>query len=1496
MEQETIPKVVQDLQSCAKELKKEFDEYKYPVTDDSVTLHKFCSRLEYLMQGEFKIRYSLIGPKKEYWDYFVNCLNRTKGFNDGIKFVKGMSEVRTSLGRGRAFIRYSLVHQRLADTLQQCFTNRKVTSDWYSPKSFLSKPQLTSILINDLYDLNGVQFDLSPTGNDLDAVWPTFARKNFSHGLHLWQPPSRTTSMNSLSSQATNEILSTSVPEEEIKDEHYSQIYKDFQECEELNRQLRRQITSMETENEDLHKLALETEERLSRFQEEAERFKQDTLYKLEKSEIECQKKNEQIAKMDDEFQAKLKDSEQMKTDLCDRIECLNKQHESREKFLSKTELELQSRIAEQETIVGSLRLQVTSFTNEQESSNLVILKKDELIQDLESKLANFESKNMELLLKMEGMVDEKNVKASSHYDSASKVHELLSRLNDVETENLNLKGIKEELIRKIELLEGSLKDNQEQSSGKISELNAKVNELEESYKKQLEESHKYQAEKNTELSKVEELNQTLMKMELRKRELESELKDTKNSLSNNEHNISLLSKDFESLKQEKQKLVDEKFELESSKGDLAGKVIQTEIQVQELKEQLLNLKTIFSQIDCSNTEEEMLQKSEDDNRDATDNGRESSGIQERLHSIVMEKKTLKENLQASNDAILVEKSQRSHFEKLVQDRNFEVENLLDENKELKKNINALEFEISKSIDTIKEQKKKNCLQEEELTKLQTENIILKNDCENLFKKEAALSCHLQEKDKEVLEQKEAEQKTEVELQALAEMLSTIEAEKQELVQKSLNGEQSIAALREKVQSLMQEKEELERSLDAMEKSLEKESATTREIQTTLEEVIQVQEDRVGEQGKFEICKETLQKEHEDKLAFLREQFDMLQAQFISLSEEKEKMDVETVALLNEKATLERDLIELKEKSERESKQLFEKSEMLIKERTEIKDKNDALNIKVSDLTELLESAKTENEEALKKWSDSATNDNKTLEENTVEIKGLHDSLEFFSQENIEVKASLDDVRKQLEEKTAECASLVMELDSTKEQLSAMRFQASTDVMKYEDSLKECKEQEELITRLKEKAQEQEIHVVDLETNLETVRRQLEEGRLKQAEELSKLLEEEKSSKDKMRHDLEVLRDDKTDREVKLEAQITQIANDNKELKKRLVKLLREKDTLWQRTEKLDYLFKQKASERWLEDKDVKNCMQCDTEFGLTVRRHHCRLCGRIFCSKCSNNFVMSSSSNKKVRVCEPCYIKHEHSQVNDGPSSNSTSLLVQSDDEEEETFNPHDKHGGLETSMRYEDSRTSLDYSSLPLHQEQSPTESEIRGSSMTGDQDMFNYATMPKSPDTPTKASGDEFSIISEDEISVIRVVDEEPKERSRTVTEESLIIWDNRTIEQIQENSDEFNELDIDAGVGHGIPIMVEEPGVSIWWEFTSSPKSIGFAVLYRGTAEDCEVTELIPLCRCNAHREAIQGELTTKQAGLYTLVFDNSFSRFTAKLVKYRLQAKTTQATY
>lgn len=73
-------------------------------------------------------------------------------------------------------MRFCLVHQCLADTLQQCLMQEDITAQYYSSNSLFMKKNLTSDFLGTLYELSEVQYDLAPTGYDLDVGWPTFAR------------------------------------------------------------------------------------------------------------------------------------------------------------------------------------------------------------------------------------------------------------------------------------------------------------------------------------------------------------------------------------------------------------------------------------------------------------------------------------------------------------------------------------------------------------------------------------------------------------------------------------------------------------------------------------------------------------------------------------------------------------------------------------------------------------------------------------------------------------------------------------------------------------------------------------------------------------------------------------------------------------------------------------------------------------------------------------------------------------------------------------------------------------------------------------------------------------------------------------------------------------------------------------------------------------------------------------------------------------------------
>jgi hypothetical protein len=50
----------------------------------------------------------------------------------------------------------------------------------------------------------------------------------------------------------------------------------------------------------------------------------------------------------------------------------------------------------------------------------------------------------------------------------------------------------------------------------------------------------------------------------------------------------------------------------------------------------------------------------------------------------------------------------------------------------------------------------------------------------------------------------------------------------------------------------------------------------------------------------------------------------------------------------------------------------------------------------------------------------------------------------------------------------------------------------------------------------------------------------------------------------------------------------------------------------------------------WVPDCLVDGCMLCDEEFSMFFRRHHCRTCGIVICSRCSE-------WNKDKRCCTSC-------------------------------------------------------------------------------------------------------------------------------------------------------------------------------------------------------------------------------------------------------------------
>ena len=56
----------------------------------------------------------------------------------------------------------------------------------------------------------------------------------------------------------------------------------------------------------------------------------------------------------------------------------------------------------------------------------------------------------------------------------------------------------------------------------------------------------------------------------------------------------------------------------------------------------------------------------------------------------------------------------------------------------------------------------------------------------------------------------------------------------------------------------------------------------------------------------------------------------------------------------------------------------------------------------------------------------------------------------------------------------------------------------------------------------------------------------------------------------------------------------------------------------------------------WIKDENVKQCYKCSDTFSLLNRKHHCRNCGKIYCSKCSDYFIKIPEKIKTVQKGNP--------------------------------------------------------------------------------------------------------------------------------------------------------------------------------------------------------------------------------------------------------------------
>ncbi|KFQ31694.1 FYVE and coiled-coil domain-containing protein 1 [Mesitornis unicolor] len=1446
-----LQRIIRDLQDAVTELSKEFKEGGDPITDDSVNLQKFSYKLEYLLQFDQKEKNTLLGNRKDYWDYFCDCLAKVKGANDGIRFVKSITELRTSLGKGRAFLRYSLVHQRLADTLQQCFMNARVTSDWYYARSPFLNSKMSSDIVGHLYELTDVQFDLASRGYDLDAAWPAFARRTLSSlgsSAYLWKPPSRSSSMSSLVSNylQAQEFPSSPDANSSLNVEHlegFEEMRVELDQAELRQRELQDRIHRLEMENQEL-----QTAVSLQKEQVQVEKEKSNNY----------SEENSRLTKMITELQKQCEVSHSTQSTVHDLQKCLQSLELNAVEQQQDYSTKLEQLVTSKEDCASKLQM----LNQELEAFRGLVAMKDLCIDELKAKLSSTEQKNLNLLEKVDAALEEKGQQATAHCDSALQIRALLEKLQETEKEKADIQRRNDEHASQLKAAREELQLKEEAQK----ELESRYNRLAADSKEEKKEMAELQTQVMGSLAQVGSLEKDLEEARKEKEKLEEEY-----------------GRREEALKQEAQLQAEQ---LELQEGRLT-KVSQT---VRSLEEQ--NRKLVSEKEHLSQKVKELEEQMEQQNSEVSEMGEEKRKLKEENANLQQklrdENKQLYEDLQNAKrqSQILEERLEALHsdYEELKQREETTKESYASLEGQLK-SAKQHSLQMEKSVSILKESKES---LQSQLTEKEVELQGMESQCEQL---RAEAERH----------RKKAE---------------TLEVEK-------LNVEKTCLHQTKLIESLTSEKESVEKHQLQQAASLEKEAKELTSRLTVSEEQLEVNRGEVSrlqaevldlrvklqqtsdesEKMKSELAiTETVLGEQKTLIQQLKEQSESLNRnhvqELVQCKEREEVLKKEQETAACQKAELENNLLNLKEELSK-FKQYLEVARMENEENKDLLHRNNMdmaeLGIQICALTSEKVDAEeqlTQATERLKELEEQAAEQQEKLNLDISNLRQENKSLQEKLEEAQICAAAVPSLQVQLETVKKQAQSFQ---ETSQEELSAIKFQMSSEILNYQTKFKavseECgrvreqlEEQKRQLRAAEEEIAELQAANTSLSRKLDEAREQLSEsesGRLQKEEEVTSLREhleriqtEADEAKEKVldySEKLSRVAADKDNSDRKLFAELDDLTRTKQFLEERLIELIRDKDALWQKSDALEFQQKLSAEQRWQGDTEVNHCLDCQREFSWMVRRHHCRMCGRIFCYYCCNNYMVTKPGGKKERCCRACF--------------NKPRVIVDSTDDPGSSVYQEGSPASLESPVS--SSERALGEASKPpddaafdiitdeelcqvqeadsLHNE-SQMERDSLDQSVTDLNSTCNSSTFDES---------EEWQIAQDAEICLLKSGE--------------IMIKLPLTVEEILDFGESNRELFIKSSTYSIIPITVTEMGLTISWIFSSDPKSISFSVVYQESEDtpldQCKV--LIPMTRCNSHKETIRGQVKVRNPGIYTLIFDNTFSRFISKKVFYHL---------
>ncbi|XP_020495055.1 RUN and FYVE domain-containing protein 1 [Labrus bergylta] len=234
---------------------------------------------------------------------------------------------------------------------------------------------------------------------------------------------------------------------------------------------------------------------------------------------------------------------------------------------------------------------------------------------------------------------------------------------------------------------------------------------------------------------------------------------------------------------------------------------------------------------------------------------------------------------------------------------------------------------------------------------------------------------------------------------------------------------------------------------------------------------------------------------------------------------------------------------------------------------------------------------------------------------------------------NVQMFHKAQDSQREAEKKQAEAVQLEQKMDEMEKAMKELE-------LRLQNSERQCKQSDQsdkdMKVELEEKVDALQKQLTDLDTQRLGLENELRSER-EQRQSLQKALQREQDNSIELRTQLQQLQGLHTElQDLKQEKQqLQQICEQQEQALQEMGLHLSQSKLKMEDFKEVNKALKGHA---WLKDDEATQCKQCQKEFSIARRKHHCRNCGDIYCNHCSGNEMALPSYPRPVRVCDMCH------------------------------------------------------------------------------------------------------------------------------------------------------------------------------------------------------------------------------------------------------------------